>query len=115
MNDLEIKGLKELIKEVIEDETDYKSRLETAEVDIQDLQEKAGLLDTDEETDEDVEGEENPETLDDDEDDKGDEEEESEEEKDNKKTRANPRKGIVSDKEPDELGNEGEDEEFEDE
>lgn len=37
MNELEIRGLKDLIKEVIEDETDYKTRLDDIEEDIQEL------------------------------------------------------------------------------
>jgi len=37
MNELEIRGLKDLIKEVIEDETDYKTRLDDLEEDIQEL------------------------------------------------------------------------------
>ena len=37
MNELEIRGLKDLIKEVIEEETDYKTRLDDLEEDIQEL------------------------------------------------------------------------------
>lgn len=37
MNDLEIRGLKDLIKEIIEEETDIKTRLDDLEEDIQEL------------------------------------------------------------------------------
>lgn len=37
MNELEIRGLKDLIKEIIEDETDYKTRLDDLEEDIQEI------------------------------------------------------------------------------
>ncbi len=38
MNDLEIRGLKDLIKEIIEDETDFKNKIDELEEDVRELQ-----------------------------------------------------------------------------
>lgn len=57
MNDLEIRGLKDLIKEIMEDETDYKNRIDELEEDVRELQSGNPSID-----DEEDEPEEEPES-----------------------------------------------------